>query len=46
MNWGRAIAFVQIALGLASAVGYWLAGDRRRAIYFFFGACITGSVTF
>jgi len=44
MNWGKSIAIAQITMSAGASVGYLLAGEYRRALYFFFGACITGSV--
>jgi hypothetical protein len=45
MNWGAAIAWAGIALNFGASVGYTVAADYRRALYFFFGACIAAVVT-
>lgn len=45
MNWGRGLAYAQIALCVGAAVGYLIAGDYRRVIYFLPGAGITLTVT-
>lgn len=44
MNYGKIIAWMGITLGAATSVGYGFAGDWRRCLYFFFGACITATV--
>jgi type IV secretory pathway VirB2 component (pilin) len=41
VNWGNVAAYGGIAFGLATAIGYAFAHDWRRALYFFFGVCIT-----
>ena len=41
INWGDAGAWAGAILALASAIGYAIAHDWRRALYFFFAACIT-----
>ena len=41
MNWGARISWASVVLCLASSVGYWVAKDYRRALYYFFAACIT-----
>jgi hypothetical protein len=45
MNLGQIGAYLGILLGLISSVGYAFAGDARRSLYFFLGACITLCVT-
>ena len=42
--WGKTITWAGIALGIGASIGYLLAGDHRRALYFFLGACITATV--
>ena len=44
MNWGARITWVSIALSLGASIGYLIVGDYRRALYFFFSACITVTV--
>jgi hypothetical protein len=44
MNYGTAISWVSVVLCVGSSVGYFCAGDVRRALYFFFAACITVTV--
>lgn len=45
MNWGDRIALVGILFGVATAVGYFFAGDWRRGLYFILGAAITTVAT-
>ena len=44
MNWGERISILSVTLGLGTSVGYLVAHDWRRAIYFFLGAAITAIV--
>lgn len=44
MNWGNVGAWTGAVLSLVSAVGYFLAGDTRRALYFLFAFLITATV--
>jgi hypothetical protein len=46
INWGDIGAWAGIALGVISAIGYAFAHDYRRALYFFFGVCITLCVVY
>lgn len=45
MNFGAVFAWTGIVLSSGAAVGYAAIHDWRRALYFFFGACITAVVT-
>jgi hypothetical protein len=44
LNWGEAGAWANAALSLASAVGYTLVHDWRRALYFLFAFAITVTI--
>jgi TPP-dependent 2-oxoacid decarboxylase len=44
LNWGEISAWGIIGLSFASAVGYAVAHDWRRALYFLFATCITLTV--
>jgi len=46
MNWGARIAWFSVVLCFGSCIGYAIAGDHRRALYYFFAACITATVTY
>lgn len=46
MNYGKALAIVSIIVSLGACVGYLLAKDYRRAVYWFSAATLTSSVTF
>jgi hypothetical protein len=46
VNWGTVAAYGGIGFGLATSLGYLLAKDYRRAIYFFLGAAITLCVVY
>ena len=41
INWGEVGAWAGIVLGVISAIGYAVAQDYRRALYYTFGVCIT-----
>jgi hypothetical protein len=41
INWGEIASWGGIIFGLSSAIGYAVAHDYRRALYFTFGVCIT-----
>ena len=45
INWGRALAIVNIVMSVAISIGYLFAGDLKRAAYWFFASCITATVT-
>lgn len=45
INWGKVFAWVLIVLMLACALGYALAKDYRKALYWFFAACVSVTVT-
>ena len=45
MNWGKILAWASIALCAGASIGYLCAGDHRRALYYFFAACITMTVS-
>jgi len=44
MNFGQLISWVGVLLNVGAAVGYCIARDYKRALYFFFAACITLTV--
>lgn len=44
MNYGTIGAWLGIALGVISAIGYAFAHDWRRSIYFLLGAAISTTV--
>jgi hypothetical protein len=44
VNLGAMAAWAGVALNLASAIGYLIVRDYRRALYFFFAFCITATV--
>jgi len=44
MNWGTRLAWAGIILSLGAAIGYAIVKDYRRALYYFFAACITATV--
>ena len=44
MNYGTLISWISVGLCAASSIGYYCAGDVRRALYFFFAGCITVTV--
>lgn len=46
MNSGKLLAMVNIFISLLACLGYALAGDYRRAIYWGSAAVLTSSVTF
>jgi hypothetical protein len=45
LNWGKVMAWVLIAMMLLAAVGYAVARDYRKALYWFFAACVSVTVT-
>ena len=45
MNWGTRIAWFSVVLCIGSSIGYLVVKDYRRALYYFFAACITATVT-
>lgn len=46
MNFGMLLAIAMIMLSVGAAIGYAVAGDWRRAIYWILAAGITAVVTF
>ena len=46
MNWGQVIAWAGALLSLGASVGYFVAKDYRKALYFFFAFCITVTVIY
>lgn len=46
MNFGKMFAITQLALCICASVGYFLAGDLKRGVYWLCAAGITASVTF
>lgn len=44
MNYGKMFAFGQIGLAILAAIGYAVAGDWRKAIYWVAAAVITAAV--
>lgn len=46
MNWGKILGWAITALSLAASVGYLAVHDYRRALYYFFAACITATITY
>lgn len=46
MNWGQVIAWAGALLSLGSAVGYFVAKDYRKSMYFLFALCITVTVIY
>lgn len=44
INWGDVAAWSGVAFGLATSIGYLVAHDYRKALYFFLGAAITTTV--
>jgi hypothetical protein len=46
MNYGKLLAITSIAISVLACIGYLLAKDYRRAIYWASAACLTSSVTF
>ena len=45
MNWGDRIALLNVLLSLGASLGFLLASDWRRSLYFFLGAAITSVAT-
>jgi hypothetical protein len=45
INWGELAAWGGIVFGLVTSVGYLIAHDYRRALYFFLGAAIGATIT-
>lgn len=45
MNWGRILAWSTVALSVGASVGYLVIKDYRRALYYFFAACITATIS-
>ena len=45
-NWGKILAGAMAIESLLAAVGFWYAGDRRKAAYWVFAACINSTFVF
>jgi hypothetical protein len=45
MNYGKVLAYTQVVLSIFASVGYALARDDRRALYWLFAAGIALCVT-
>ena len=45
MNYGKALAILNMLVSISACVGYVLAKDYRRAIYWAAAATLTASVT-
>ena len=43
MNYGKAITWCIVILSVGAAVGYGVAGDYRKALYFFFAGCLNAT---
>ena len=46
MNYGKALAILSIVISIGACVGYVVAKDYRRAVYWASAATLTTSVTF
>lgn len=46
MNYGKALAIVSMIVSVGACIGYLLAKDYRRALYWASAATLTASVTF
>lgn len=46
LNWGKALAIAMIILSVGASIGYFIAGDWKRGLYWLFAAGITSTVTF
>ena len=46
MNYGKTLAIVSIVVSVGACIGYLLARDYRRALYWGAAATLTASVTF
>lgn len=46
MNYGKILAIVSIIVSVFACIGYLIARDYRRAIYWASAATLTASVTF
>lgn len=44
--WVKVMPVAQIVLCIGGSIGYLVAGDRRMALYWFFAACLTATMTF
>lgn len=46
MNYGKLLGWTIATLSFGAALGYALAKDYRRALYWFFAGCITVVLTY
>lgn len=46
MNYGKILAIVNIGIAVLACIGYLIASDYRRALYWGSAAVLTSSVTF
>lgn len=46
MNWGKILAGLMAIESLAASIGFLAAGDRTKAAYWFFAACINSTFVF
>jgi hypothetical protein len=46
MNFGKFFSWAMVGLSLLASVGYFVAGDKRMALYWFFAASLTATVTY
>ncbi len=44
MNWGAILAWTSVVICVGACAGYVYVQDWRRALYYFFAACITAVV--
>lgn len=42
-NWGKILAGAMALQSLVAAVGFWVAGDWQKALYWFFASCINST---
>lgn len=45
INWGKTSAWTLVVFMLICSIGYAASKDYRRALYWFFAACVTVTVT-
>lgn len=45
-NFGKVMAAVMAVESLFAAVGFWYAGDNKKALYWVFAACINSTFVF
>ncbi len=46
MNWGKFLAGIMAVESLGAAIGFWVSGDKQKAIYWLFACGINSTFVF